>query len=199
VTYNGLLQERRHALHAGIVAASERLYADRLPEQAERLAQHALRGEVWDKAVTYCRQAGAKALARSAYREAVAGYDQALLALGHLPESRETLEQAIDLRFDLRIALNPLREDARILDCLREAETLTEALGDPRRLGQAAAYMAQYCWQMGDNAHALASGQRALALATDHGDVGLKVMAHLFLGLILHAQGQYHQAMDLLR
>ena len=72
VAYGSLLQERRRALHARIVAASERLYADRLPEQVERLAQHALRGEVWDKAVAYCRQAGTKALARSALREAVA-------------------------------------------------------------------------------------------------------------------------------
>ena len=49
------------------------------------------------KAVTYLRQAGAKALARSANREAVACFEQALTALRHLPESRETLEQAIDL------------------------------------------------------------------------------------------------------
>ena len=58
VAYGSLLLERRRALHARIVAASERLYADRLTEQAERLAQHAFRGEVWDKAVAYCRQAG---------------------------------------------------------------------------------------------------------------------------------------------
>jgi predicted ATPase len=51
VAYGSLLLERRRGLHAGIVAASERLYADRLSEQAERLAQHAVRGEVWDKAV----------------------------------------------------------------------------------------------------------------------------------------------------
>ena len=76
VAYGGLLQERRRALHARIVAASERLYADRLPEQVERLAQHALRGE--DKAVAYGRQAGTKALARSALREAVACVEQAL-------------------------------------------------------------------------------------------------------------------------
>src|SRR5262245_50011219 len=61
VAYGSLLQERRRALHASIVEASERLYADRLTEQAERLAQHALRGEVWDKAVAYGRQAGIKA------------------------------------------------------------------------------------------------------------------------------------------
>ena len=76
----------------------------------ERLAHHALRGEVWDKAVAYCRQAGARAMARSAHREAVAYFEQALAALEHLPEHRDTLEQAIDLRFDLRNALMPLGE-----------------------------------------------------------------------------------------
>jgi len=40
-------------LHARIVAAMEELYADRLAEQVERLAHHALRGEVWDKAVAH--------------------------------------------------------------------------------------------------------------------------------------------------
>src|SRR5262245_25712098 len=98
VAYGSLLQEQRRTLHARIVEASERLYADRLPEQAERLAQHAFRGEVWDKAVMYCRQAGTKAFARSAHREAVACCEQALEALTHLPDSRAAQEQAIDLR-----------------------------------------------------------------------------------------------------
>ena len=62
--------------------------ADRLAEQVERLAHHALRGEVWDKALAYCRQAGEKAMARSAYREAVGYFEQALSALPHLPEQR---------------------------------------------------------------------------------------------------------------
>ena len=65
---------------------------------------------------TYLRQAGAKALARSANREAVAHFEQALTALRHLPETRETLEQAIDLRFDLRNALLPLGEFERIFE-----------------------------------------------------------------------------------
>ena len=58
VAYGSLLQERRRALHARIVAALERLAAERVAEQVERLAHHALRGEVWDKALAYCRQAG---------------------------------------------------------------------------------------------------------------------------------------------
>src|SRR4029450_623165 len=69
VAYGGLLRERQRLLHGRIVAAIEQRDADRLADQVERLAHHALRGEVWDKAVAYCRQAGDKALARSASRE----------------------------------------------------------------------------------------------------------------------------------
>ena len=86
VAYGSLLHERQRALHARIVEAIETLYSDRLIEQVERLAHHAARGEVWDKALTYLRQAGAKADARSAIREAASYFEQALTALGHLPE-----------------------------------------------------------------------------------------------------------------
>src|SRR5581483_8506732 len=60
VAYSRLLQERRRVLHARIVQAVERLYPDRLAEHVELLAHHALRAEVWDKAVVYLRRAGAK-------------------------------------------------------------------------------------------------------------------------------------------
>ena len=68
VAYETLLQERRRALHARIVEALEILAGERVAEQVERLAHHALRGEVWAKALAYCRQAGEKAMARSGYR-----------------------------------------------------------------------------------------------------------------------------------
>ena len=58
VAYGSLLLERRRVLHARIVPALEALAGDRVAEQVERLAHHALRGEVWDKALAYCRQAG---------------------------------------------------------------------------------------------------------------------------------------------
>ncbi|MFQ5946510.1 MAG: AAA family ATPase [Anaerolineae bacterium] len=61
VAYGSLLQERRRALHARIVEAIERLYPDRLAEHTDRLAHHAFRGEVWDKAVAYLDQSGSTA------------------------------------------------------------------------------------------------------------------------------------------
>ena len=144
VAYSGLLLERRRVLHARIVEALEALAGDRVAEQVERLAHHALRGEVWDKALAYFRQAGEKAMTRSAYREAVGYFEQALSALPHLPEQRDTREQAIDLRLALRSALLPSGDFGRILAYLREAEALAAALDDPRRLGQVSAFLSRH-------------------------------------------------------
>ena len=58
VAYSSLLQERRRVLHTRIVEALEALAADRVAEQVERLAHHALRGEVWDKALAYAGRRG---------------------------------------------------------------------------------------------------------------------------------------------
>jgi len=120
-------------LHARITEAIERLATERVAEQAERLAHHALRGELREKAVAYLRQAGLRAMARAANREAIAHLEQALEALGRLPETRETTELTIDIRLDLRNALNPLGERARMGEHLHEAEVLARTLGDQQR------------------------------------------------------------------
>ena len=118
--------------------AIEALHPGRLVEHVERLGHHAMRGEMWDKALPYLRQAGARALDRSAYPEAAGYFEQALTALTHLPEAGDMREQALDLRLSLRSALLPANDSARILAHLREAEALAVALGDSRRLGQIA-------------------------------------------------------------
>jgi tetratricopeptide (TPR) repeat protein len=198
VTYGTLLQDRRKALHARIVGAIERSYPDRLPEHVERLAHHAVRGELWEQAVTYLRQAGVKALARSANREAVSCFEQALTTLGHLPETRARLEQTIDLRFDLRTSLFPLGEFERIFGCLREAEGLARALDDQRRLGQLSVYMCHNLNMTGHPTEALEFGQRAQAIAESLGDVPLLVTGNLYLGGACLRTGDYRRAEDLL-
>jgi class 3 adenylate cyclase/tetratricopeptide (TPR) repeat protein len=199
VAYSGLLQERRRALHACIVEASEAFTGDRVAEQVERLAHHALRGEVWDKALAYCRQAGEKTLAQSANREAAGHFEQALNALQHLPDRRDTREQAIDLRLALRTALRPLGDYGRILAALREAETLAVALDDQRRLGQVLLSLVIHFRIMGVHDQAITAGQRALELATTSGDVVLQALANLRLGQAHHGQNDYRRAIDYLR
>ena len=151
-----------------------------------------------DKAVAYFRQAGDKAVARSAHREAVACFEQALVALEHLPEGRERHEQAIDVRFGLRNALGQQREFGRILTYLREAEVLAQALGDQHRLGGGGLY-GRLFGATGDRQRAVEVGQRALALAGTLRDTALQVVTRLFLGRIYFSLGDYPQAIDLLR
>jgi class 3 adenylate cyclase/tetratricopeptide (TPR) repeat protein len=194
--YSSLLLERRRALHARIVEAPEALAGDRVTEQVERLAHHALRGEVWDKALAYCRQAGEKAMARSAYHEAVGSFEQALSALPHVPEQRDTLEQAIDLRLALCSALSPSGNSGRMLVSLREAESLAVALDDSRRLGQVSVLLSRHFYFMGAYDQSMAAGQRALALATASGDVVLHALANQRLGLAYGAQGDHRRAID---
>jgi tetratricopeptide (TPR) repeat protein len=194
VTYGGLLQQRRQDLHARLVDAIEILHRDRLDEQTERLAHHAFRGAVWQKAVVYLRQAGTKMAAHSAYREAVGYFEQALAALVHVPESRYTLEQATDLRIELRNSLWLVGEFDRMLNYLREAEDLARTLHDSHRLGWVWVYMSHYFWLTGHSADAQRFGRDAHAIAETLDDALLGAAATTYLGLDCLTSGDYRQA-----
>ena len=192
VAYGGLLQERRRALHARIVDTIEAIYPDRLSEHVEQLADHAFRGEVWHKAVTYLRQAGATAVARSSNREALAYFEQAMAALGHLPETRETLEQAFDLRLDLRNSLHTLAAFERVEGYLHEAEHLATMLDDQRRLGWVSAFMcAHHVHTGGAVTDVRAWAQRVEAIGQALGDEPLQVAAQYYGLIPFHLAGDY--------
>ena len=199
VAYGSLLQERRRVLHARIVEALERLAPDRLAEQVERLAHHALRGEVWDKALAYCRQAGEKALARSAHREAVGYFEQALSALAHLPETRATREQAIDLRLALRTALPPSGRLGAYLAYLREAEALAAALDDPRRLGQVSRFLSSISTAWARMTRPSPPPSAPWRSPRPAGMSSCTRWRTSHLGLAYQAQGDYRRAIDCLR
>ena len=135
VAYGSVLQERRQALHARIVEAIERLYADRIAEQVELLAHHALRGRTLPKAVKYLRQAGTKATARSANREAVGFFEQALAVLDELPRTDEALSEALDIRIALGAPLISLKgpPSKEVEASYLHGRELVDRLGDESR------------------------------------------------------------------
>jgi class 3 adenylate cyclase/tetratricopeptide (TPR) repeat protein len=198
VAYGSLLQDHRRALHARILAALETAATEGTSEHVDRLAHHAVRGGRWDRAVHYLREAVARALGRSAHREAVAGVEQALAALAQLPESGTKVEQAIDLRFELRTALWPLGVMDRILELLREAEALAESLGDQRRMGFASAYLCTSFYGIAEHDRAVAAGERALAHGDSLGALELQVLAGSNLGQAYVARTDYRRAVEML-
>jgi transcriptional regulator with AAA-type ATPase domain/tetratricopeptide (TPR) repeat protein len=197
VAYGSLLHARRRDLHARIAETMERLYGDRLGEQIERLAHHALCGEVWEKAVHYLRQAGLRAAARSALLEARVWLEQALGVLAALPESRSTLEEGFEIRLELRPVLNVLGEIRRALECLREAETLAERLNDDGRRGRTCAGMASGHALLGELDESLVAGTRALEIATRLGDLRLRIVATTNLAQVRFYRGDFARVVEL--
>jgi tetratricopeptide (TPR) repeat protein len=197
VAYGSLLLERRRELHARIVEAIETLHRGRLGGEIERLAHHALRGELREKAVHYLRQAGLKAAAQSALLDARAWLEQSLGVLEVLPECQSTLEQAFEIRLELRTVLMQLGQIRSVLECLREAEALAERLNDDRRRGRVCAFATTIQSQHGELDEALVSGTRALEIARRFGDVRLRILTTTYLELVHYYRGEYERVVEL--
>ncbi len=181
VTYGSLLAGRRRALHARIVEAIERLHAGRLSEHVERLASHAVRGEVWDRALTYVHEAGSKAFARSAVAEAVAYFRQGLAVSARLPQTREQQRQELGLL----LALGPALQAAHGFGAPEVERTYSRArelcgeIGEPIKMFQA--LWGLWLHTLGGLAQYGAGRRLAeelVALAERQGDPALLLEAH---------------------
>jgi class 3 adenylate cyclase/tetratricopeptide (TPR) repeat protein len=199
VAAGSVLHERKRTLHARIVDALEGLAPERRTEQVERLAHHARGAERWEQAARYFRLAGAKAFDRSALAEAADMFEQALDAIGRLPETRERLEETVDLRLELRNAVWPIGRLDRALDSLRGAQALAERLGDQPRLGRVLTNLAGYLVLTGDPGRAMETAGEALAIASDIDDLGLRVSAENVLAWAHLTAGDFRGAAEIYR
>jgi class 3 adenylate cyclase/tetratricopeptide (TPR) repeat protein len=196
VAYGSLLQERRRGLHARMVEAIEARYQDRLPEQADRLAHHAFRGELWEKATHYARQVGDRAVALYADAEGVAAYTRALEALDRLPTTAEKARVGIDLRLALRAPLWRQGQLERLREIFREAEAIATQFEQTERLDAIYSFLVQYHWAKGEYDEAIGYGQRCLETSDRRHDVGLRVTGLYYMGASYQAQGAYRRALE---
>ena len=199
VAYAGLLHDRRRQLHAAVVETMEDHYAGRLSEHAERLAHHAVRGALWEKAVTYLWQAGRNARGRSAFREAVTFLEQALDALTRLPDTVEHATRHIELVCrDLSDPLSMLVRDERLLQHLEEAARLAEKIGDRARLVDVLARTLRPLRALGQVERAVEIGERACRLADGVAEAPLNALARMELSTALYLTGDVRRAEALL-
>jgi tetratricopeptide (TPR) repeat protein len=196
VAYGGVLQERRRLLHGQILATMERLHADRVGEHAEVLAHHAERAGVIDRAVRYLREAGARAAARSANREAIDFFERALALLAEQPESRETMSEALDVRIALGPVLMSLHgPPSPIVEAsYRTALDLVEHLDDAARrfLVQWGLWYVQFT--RADYPPAVEAGEHLLETARRTGERDQLLEAHHALWPTLVAMGEVKRA-----
>ena len=192
VAYGSVLQERRRVLHGRIVEAIEQLYPERLTEQVERLAQHAVRAGQWEKAVEYHHQAGKKAASRSVTREAIAYFEQALEVLKNLPDGHQTIEKAINIRVDLGPALVSMKGfgATEVEENYARARLLCEQFGETPQLFPVLWGLARMHDVRGELKVGRELGEQLLTLAQRVRDPALLLEAHHELWANLSALGE---------
>jgi DNA-binding SARP family transcriptional activator/predicted ATPase len=187
--YGSLLPERRRVLHVRIAQAMETLYGERLVEHVERLAHHAMRGELREKAVGYLRQAGANAFARCADTEALAYFTQALGLLETLAPGAERDREELAVR----LAMSPplmVRGwgTAELKQNSERARSLAAKVGEP--IHQFQALWAKWSSVRDNPSTALEVGRELLGLAERTGDRGLLLEGHHALWPVLLMLGE---------
>jgi class 3 adenylate cyclase/tetratricopeptide (TPR) repeat protein len=198
VTYSGILRERRREIHERVVNAMEEIYADRLGEQVERLADHAERGSIWHKAVEYLRRSGDKAYLLYANADAARFFERALTVLKKLPETPDNLRQAVDLRFGLRNALFPLGETEQIGRCLDELDPILACLADKLRNARYAAFRCNHHFFIGQQRLAIKFGETGIRHARECDERILLSELFCRLASSYYMLGEYRQAIKLL-
>jgi class 3 adenylate cyclase/tetratricopeptide (TPR) repeat protein len=196
--YGSLLKSRRHQLHGQIARALEERFADIVASQPEIVAHHFTEAGLVDPAIEYWLKAGAKAYLLYANEDAVRFFERASTLLTKLPETRDNLERAVDIRFQLRNALLPLGETDRILRSLDELDPILACLGDKLRSAQYAAYRCNHHFLIGEQRRAIEFAETAIRLAREHGDRGVLGESLYRLGQSYNALGEYRQAIMLL-
>src|SRR2546425_414503 len=165
VAYNSMLVQRRKELHRIIALAIEELYADRLTEHYEVLAHHFSKAEDWTRALEYLLKAADKATRAFANREAVALYDQAQEAAGHLGTAvgLETLmaihESKANLYFLLSDFVTSRAEAERLLTLARRAGDRVKEASALATMGFASMWAHEFDRALSESAEAIAIGK----------------------------------------
>jgi len=198
VTYGSLLQERRRELHARIVAAVERRQGIRVSEHVELLAHHAVRGELWEKAIDYLGKAGTNAYTRGALQESLTFHERALALLPHLAGSTENVRRAIDVRLDLQRPLFVLGQIPRVIQLSAEAEPLARQIEDRPRLARIWTQFSRNSWVAARYSEGIDYAKRALAVAEVTDNPELRLFSAFLLAAGKVAVAEYGIAARLL-
>jgi len=131
--YGSLLESHRRSRHGAVGRALEELYGGRIDEVAELLAFHFSRSAEAEKAVDYAILAAEKSHRLWATSEALTYFNDALLRLDAMPDTKPNRLRRIDAvlkQADVRYGLGQYTEYLQILQDIRD---LVEQTDEPRR------------------------------------------------------------------
>jgi class 3 adenylate cyclase/tetratricopeptide (TPR) repeat protein len=191
VAYASLLREQRKSFHAAALVAMEVAYSERIAENVEALARHALLGEDWDKALRYLRYAASSSATRSEFIAAARCLRSAIDVLSNLPDNNDYARLAIDVRFELHTAIVASGGHAHVFEILEQAENLGRALSDDVRLARILGYQAMGRWWTANYIDAIETGSRALDAARRIKNSRMAAIALVAMGWSHHSRGDW--------
>src|SRR5215468_808624 len=196
VAYESLLQGRRRELHIRIMEALEAQSGERLSEHVERLAHHALRGEAWDKALTYSQQAGDKAAARSANAESAGYLTTALDLLKKRADARQRISQELALQTALGAVLMATKGSAapEVERAYARARELCQQVEETPELFRVLLGLNTFYRQRAELQTSYEVGKQLLALAQTVQDPQSRLVANQALGTTSYFLGEFAEA-----
>jgi len=198
VAYQSLLRSKRHYYHQRIAQILEERFAETKEAQPELLAHHYTEAGLNALAIPYWQLAGQRALARSAFVEAVDHLMKGIEALKTLPDTQECRLRELELQTVLGPTLMALkgygapeveRAYARALELCRQ-------IGETPRLLQVLSGLEMFYLTRGEVRTARELGEQCLALARHAQNPGRLLQTHLVLGNTLFQLGEFTPARE---
>jgi class 3 adenylate cyclase/predicted ATPase len=199
VAYASLLKRTRQQYHQRIGQVLETRFPQMVETRPELLAHHYTEAGLPKQAVDYWQQAGERAIARSAYQEAIAHLTAGVEALRTLPETTNRSQRELDLCLILGPALMTLRGfgNAEVAQIYHRAHELCQRLQldeSPQFLQVLFGLCRVYIQHAVHKTQAIA--ERALSLAQRLDDRPMVVDAYYNLGTVLIVRGAFTASLE---
>jgi class 3 adenylate cyclase/predicted ATPase len=187
VAYRSLLRSRRQQLHARIAAVLEERFSQTAETHPELIGHHYAEAGLRDQAAVYFQRAGARALERSTYLEAISHLARGLELLEASPDTIERVQRELELQLALGSALMATRGYAapEVEQAYVRARALCSHIGHTPQLFPVLHGLYRIYHVRGDLKAAQEVGEHLTKLAESLGDQALLVEAHRALGVPL--------------
>jgi predicted ATPase len=192
VVYQGLGAGRRVRLHQRLGGYLEAAYGTQAGESAAELAEHFVRGQDPERAVSYLRQAAENAAQRYAHREVIDLLTRALALLKQLPETSERIHQELEIQLALGPVLMAIKGHAapEVEHAYTRARVLCQQVENTPQYFRVLRGLWAFSLARGVLQSALEWGEQLLTLAQRGQDPTFLLQAHLALGLPLFHLGE---------
>ncbi len=167
VAYQSLLRRERWQLHQDIARTLETQFPETVQTQPELIAHHYKEAGQVEPAIVYWQRSAEAAIARSAYKEAIAHLRQGLETLSELPDTLDHLKSELELQIALGMPLAATQgyDAPKVERVYTRARELSRELGDGPQLFPVLSALALFYQTRGEVQTSLELGAQLLQLA----------------------------------